>query len=120
MKRYVIERDIPGVGNLTGVQFRDLAETSNRAIAKFPGKIQWVQSFVAANRTFCVYLAESEAIVREHSRLAGFPITAVTEAHIVIDPMTAFSRTSAHRDAANSAVTGHLEIRSAAPTTWAS
>ena len=91
MKRYVIERDIPNVGSLSLAQFKELAATSNGAIAKLSGKVQWVQSFIAANGTFCVYLAESEAVVREHSRLAGFPITKITEVPTVIDPMTAFS-----------------------------
>ena len=92
MKRYLIERDIPNVGSLTAAQLRDLAATSNSALAKLSGKVQWVQSFIAADRTFCVYLAESEALVREHSRLAGFPITRVTEVPTVIGPMTAYER----------------------------
>jgi len=90
MKRYLIERDIPNVGSLTHAQLKDLAATSNKALAKLSGKVQWVQSFIAADGTFCVYLAESEALVREHSRLAGFPITKVTEVPTVIGPMTAF------------------------------
>ncbi|MGA9084962.1 MAG: DUF4242 domain-containing protein [Pseudolabrys sp.] len=92
MKRYLIERYIPNVGSLTPVQLRDLAATSNNALARLSGKVQWVQSFIAADRTFCVYLAESEALVREHSRLAGFPITRVTEVLTVIGPMTAYER----------------------------
>ncbi len=91
MKRYLIERDIPNVGSLSRTQFKELAATSNGAIAKLSAKVQWVQSFIAADRTFCVYLAESESLVREHSRLAGFPITKVTEVPTVIDPMTAYS-----------------------------
>jgi hypothetical protein len=91
MKRYLIERDIPNVGSLSRAQFKDLAATSNGAIVKLAGKVQWVQSFIAADKTFCIYLAESEDVVREHSRLAGFPITRVTEVPIVIDPMTAYA-----------------------------
>ena len=90
MKRYLIERHIPNVGSLPHAQLKDLAATSNKALAKLSGKVQWVQSFIAADRTFCIYLAESEALVREHSRLAGFPITKVTEVPTVIGPMTAF------------------------------
>ncbi len=78
MKRYLIERDIPNVGTLTHAQLKDLAATSNNALAKLSGKVPWVQSFIAADRTFC-YLAESEALVREHSQLVGFPITKITE-----------------------------------------
>jgi len=91
MKRYVIERDIPGVGALNGAQFKDLSAISNAAIATLAGKVQWVQSFIADDRTFCIYLADSEASVREHSRIAGFPVTRVTEAPTIIDPMTAYS-----------------------------
>jgi hypothetical protein len=91
MKRYVIERDIPGVGNLNRAQLKELAATSNTALAALSGKVQWVHSYVADDKTFCIYLADSEALVREHSRLAGFPVTRVTEARTVIDPMTAFS-----------------------------
>ena len=91
MKRYLIERDIPNVGSLSRVQFKELAATSNGAIVKLSGKVQWVQSFIADDKTFCIYLAESEDVVREHSRLAGFPITRVTEVPIVIDPMTAYA-----------------------------
>jgi len=91
MKRYVIERDIPKVGSLSRAQLKDLAATSNGALAKLSGKVQWVHSYITADGTFCIYLAESEPFVREHSRLAGFPITKVTEALTVIDPMTAYS-----------------------------
>ena len=91
MKRYVIERHIPGVGSLSQAQLKDLAATSNGAVAKLAGTVQWVQSYIAADNTFCVYLAESEERVREHSRLAGFPITRVNETVMVIDPLTAFS-----------------------------
>ena len=89
MKRYVIERNVPGVGSLDRGQLKDVAVTSNGALAKLAGKVQWVQSFVTDDKTFCVYLAESEAAVHEHARLSGFPATKVTEVRGVIDPMTA-------------------------------
>jgi hypothetical protein len=91
MKRYLIERDIPGVGNLNREQLKGAAATSNDALAKLSGKAQWVESFVADDKTFCVYLAEGEAAVREHARLSGFPASKVTEIRGVIDPMTAIS-----------------------------
>lgn len=91
MKRYLIERHIPGVGNLSQTQFKQLAATSNAAVAKLSGTVQWVQSYIAADNTFCVYLAESEERVREHSRLAGFPIIRVNEVATIIDPLTAYS-----------------------------
>lgn len=89
MKRYVIERDLPGVGSMTGKQLGEAAAKSNEALAKLAGKAQWVQSFVADNKTFCVYLAENEAAVQEHARISGFPANKVTEISGVIDPMTA-------------------------------
>jgi hypothetical protein len=91
MKRYVIERDIPGVGRLNREQLKEAAATSNGALAKLSGKAQWVQSFVVEDKTYCIYLADSEAAVREHAQLSGFPASKVTEVRSVIDPMTAIS-----------------------------
>ena len=91
MKRYVIERNLPGVGSLNAAQLKDAATTSNSALAKLAGKVQWVQSYVADDKTFCVYLAESEATVQEHAKLSGFPASKVTEVRGIIDPMTAIS-----------------------------
>lgn len=89
MKQFVIERDIPGVGNLSREEFREVAATSNQALAKLAGKAQWMQTFVVQEKTFCVYLAENEAAVHEHARLSGFPASRVTEVRRVIGPMTA-------------------------------
>ena len=89
MKRYLIERDIPGVGKLNSEQLKGAAAKSNEALAKLAGKAQWLESFVVEDKTFCVYLAENEAAVHEHSRLSGFPANKVTEVRNVIDPMTA-------------------------------
>ena len=91
MKRFVVERHIPGVGRLNAAQYKELAATSNAAIAKLAGQVQWIQSNVVADNTFCVYLGPSEDLIREHSRLAGFPNTRVNEVVTVLDPMTAFS-----------------------------
>ncbi len=90
MKQYVIERDIPGVGALNQQQLKGAAGTSNGALAKLGGKVQWVQSYVVADKTFCIYLADSEGSVQEHARLSGFPASKVTEVRGVISPMTAF------------------------------
>ena len=88
MKRYVIERNVPGVGRLNRDEIKVVAATSNRALEKLPGRVQWVQSYVVDDKTFCIYLAEGEDAVREHARLSGFPATKVTEVRNVIDPMT--------------------------------
>ena len=89
MKRYVIEREIPGVGQLGPDELRGAAATSNEALAKLGPKVQWLESFVAADKTFCIYLAEDEAAIEEHARLSGFPATRITEVARTIDPTTA-------------------------------
>jgi hypothetical protein len=89
MKRYLIEREIAGVGQLNGEQLKGAAATSNAALAKLSGAVQWVQSFVTDDRTFCVYLADNQSSVYEHARLSGFPASKVTEVRGIIDPMTA-------------------------------
>jgi hypothetical protein len=89
MKRYVIERNLPGVGGLNCDQLKGAAAKSNEALAKLPGKVQWVQSYVVDDKTFCIYLADSEATVQEHARLSGFPANKVSEVRSIIDPMTA-------------------------------
>jgi hypothetical protein len=70
-------------------QLKGAARTSNEALARLAGRVQWVESFVADDKTFCVYLAESEDAVQEHARISGFPATRVTEIRTSIDPMTA-------------------------------
>ncbi len=89
MKRYVIERDIPNIGQFDHIQFCEAALTSNAALAQLDGRVQWLHSYVVANKTFCIYLSPSEELVHEHARLSGFPVTRITEATAVIDPTTA-------------------------------
>lgn len=92
MKRFVIERDLPGVGSLTQPELCQAAAKSNGALTELRGKVQWVHSYVAANKTFCVYLADSEREVHEHARISGFPASTVTEIVGIMDPMTATTR----------------------------
>ena len=91
MKRYIIEREIVGVGSLDQEQRRGVAKTSNEALATLAGKAQWEQSYVVEDKTFCVYLAEDEAAIHAHANLSGFPATKITEVRSVIDPVTANS-----------------------------
>jgi site-specific DNA-cytosine methylase len=91
MKRYVIERAIPGVGKMDRGQLKGAAVTSCDASAKLYGKIHWEHSYVTADKTFCIYLADGEATIREHARLSGFPANIITEVHTIIDPTTAFA-----------------------------
>lgn len=89
MKKYVIERAIPGVDKLGGVELKGAAATSNSALARLAPRVQWLESFVAADKTFCIYLAEDEAAIQDHARLSGFPATRITEVVRMIDPTTA-------------------------------
>lgn len=89
MKRYLIERNIPAVDRMNATVLKDASATSNAALAKLAGKVQWVQSYVVQDKTFCIYLADDEKLVHEHSRLSGFPANKVTEVRTVIEPMTA-------------------------------
>lgn len=94
LKRYVIERDIAGVGAMSDRELGDAAKTSNGALAKIDG-IQWQHSYVTADKTFCIYLAEDESKIREHARLSGFPATRITEVVGIIDPTTEQERADA-------------------------
>ncbi|HET7085828.1 MAG TPA: DUF4242 domain-containing protein [Rhizomicrobium sp.] len=89
LKKFLIERDIPQVGSLSAPQLKEAAATSNAALAQLAPKVQWVQSYVTKDKTFCVYLAEDEAAILEHSRLSGFPASKIIEVSTVIDPTTA-------------------------------
>lgn len=84
----MIERDIPDVGRMDDAELCGAARTSNEALAKLAPRVQWQHSYVAGDKTFCVYLAESEDAVREHAELSGFPANVITEVKTIIDPTT--------------------------------
>lgn len=88
MKRFVIEREIPAVGTLDRDQLREAAKKSNSVLQQLGPDIQWVESFVAGDKTFCVYLAKDEEIIRKHAEISGFPATKITEVRKMIDPTT--------------------------------
>ena len=92
MPRYVIERAIPGVVTFERYQLREAAAGSNGVLAamKAEGKnIQWEHSYVAGDKTFCIYIADNEKLISEHAERSGFPATAVTPIGKKIDPVTA-------------------------------
>lgn len=89
MKKYMIEREIGGVGKMSGEELKGAAAVSNKALSDLAPRVQWQQSYVAGDKTFCVYLAEDEAAIHDHARLSGFPASKVTEITGVIDPATA-------------------------------
>ncbi|MBN9533548.1 MAG: DUF4242 domain-containing protein [Alphaproteobacteria bacterium] len=88
MRKFIIERDIPAVGTLEREELRAAAAKSNEALRTIGPDIQWQESYVAENKTFCVYLAKDEATIRKHAELSGFPATKVTEVRKMIDPTT--------------------------------
>ena len=89
LRKFIIERDIPKVGTFERHQLRGAAAKSNEILARLGTDIQWIESFVAADKTFCVYLAKDEAIIRKHAEIGGFPATKITEVRKMIDPTTA-------------------------------
>ena len=88
LRRYMIERDIPKVGTFEREQLRQAAGKSNEVLRQLGPDIQWVESYVAGDKTFCVYLAKDEAIIRKHAEISGFPATTITEISKTIDPTT--------------------------------
>ncbi|MGH3263722.1 MAG: DUF4242 domain-containing protein [Trebonia sp.] len=88
LRKFIIERDIPQVGSLEREQLRGAAAKSNAVLQQLGPDIQWQESYVADNKTFCVYLARDEAIIRKHAELSGFPATKITEIRKMIDPTT--------------------------------
>lgn len=89
LKRFLIERDIPGVGGMSIVELCGAARSSNRAIEDMSGTVQWQHSYVAGDKTFCIYLASDEAAVLRHAELSGIPATRIVEVPRIIDPLTA-------------------------------
>lgn len=89
MQRFVIEREIPSVGSFNPNQLRAASQTSNAALSKLAPRVQWEHSYVANNKTFCIYLAEDEAAIHEHAKLSGFPASRITAVSAIIDPTTA-------------------------------
>ncbi|MES2746936.1 MAG: DUF4242 domain-containing protein [Bacteroidota bacterium] len=89
MPKYVIEREIPGAGNLTPEQLKGISQTSCGVLSKMGPEIQWVNSYVTKDKIYCVYIAPNEAMVREHAQQGGFPANSVSEVFSNIDPTTA-------------------------------
>lgn len=89
MRKYVIERRIPGVGKFDLRQLQTAAEVSNEALARLAPDVQWVHSYVTDEATFCIYLARDEELIRRHAELSGFPATCIHEVRNMFDPATA-------------------------------
>ena len=89
LRKYIIERDIPKVGSFEREQLKGAAAKSNEVLDQLAPDVQWVESYVADDKTFCVYLAKDEAVIRKHAEMSGFPATKITEVRKMIDPTTA-------------------------------
>jgi hypothetical protein len=89
MPKYVIEREIPGAGNLKPQELQAISQKSCGVLRKLGPQIQWVHSYVTQDKIYCIYIAPDENTVREHARQGGFPANKVSEVHEVIDPTTA-------------------------------
>jgi Protein of unknown function (DUF4242) len=91
LSRFLIERDIPKAGNLDQRQLKEAAVKSNEVLRLLGPDIQWVESYIADDKLFCVYLAISDDIIRKHAQMSGFPATRIIPIKRVIDPTTAQS-----------------------------
>ena len=89
MRKYVIERAIPGVGKVSAAELKAISQKSCGVLSQMGPKIQWVQSYVTGDKIYCVYYAENEALVREHAVKGGFPAERISEVNAIIDPTTA-------------------------------
>ncbi len=89
MPKYVIEREIPGASKLTGEQLKGISQKSCDVLRKMGSEIQWIQSYVAGDKIYCVYIAPNEEMVREHAQRGGFPANRVSKVSRIIDPTTA-------------------------------
>ena len=88
MPKYVIERDIPGAGRLSAQQLQDISKKSCGVLNKLGPQIQWLHSYVADDKVYCLYIAPNEDLIREHARQGGFPANRISEVKTVIDPTT--------------------------------
>ncbi len=89
MPKFVIERDIPGAGKLSAAELQGISKKSCSVLDQLGPQIQWVHSYVTADKIYCVYIAPNEAMVREHAKQGGFPANSVSEVKSIIDPTSA-------------------------------
>ena len=89
MPKYVIEREIPGAGKLSPQDFKAISQKSCSVLNKLGPQVQWVQSYVTADKVYCVYIAANKELVLEHAKQSGFPANSVAEVKVMIDPTTA-------------------------------
>ena len=89
MPKYVIEREIPGVGGSPAEALQAVSQTSCNVLSELGPQIQWLESFVTDDKIYCIYIAPNEELIREHAKRGGFPANRVSEIKTIIDPTTA-------------------------------
>jgi hypothetical protein len=89
MPKYIVEREIPGAGKLSPQELQGISQKSREVLTKIGPQIQWVHSYVADDKIYCLYIAPNEEMIREHSRQGGFPVSRISKVKSVIDPTTA-------------------------------
>jgi hypothetical protein len=89
VKKFVIERNFPGAANMTTEEIQSLSKASNDVIEKLDKPYTWVQSYITGDKMYCIHIAESEDVIREHAKLGRFPINTISEIKIIIDPSSA-------------------------------
>lgn len=89
MPKFIIEREIKGIGQLTGEEVKMISQKSRDVLSKLGTDIQWIQSYVCGDKMYCIYLAPSEELIREHARLGGFPANLISKISGIVDPMSA-------------------------------
>jgi hypothetical protein len=89
MKKFVIEREIPGAGSLSAEQLQGISQKSCSVLKEMGPQVQWVESYVTDDKIYCVYLAANEELVREHAKRGGFPANRISQVRTMIDPTTA-------------------------------
>jgi hypothetical protein len=89
MPKYVIEREIPGAGELTAEQLKAMSQRSCEVLSRMGSQIHWIESYVTADKLYCIYIATSKALIEEHARQGGFPVNSIAEVLSVVKPSTA-------------------------------
>ena len=89
MPKFVIEREVPGAGNLTDAQLREISQKSVRVLREMGPGIQWLHSYITGDKVYCVYLAPDEAMIQEHAKRVGLPANRISAVRRLIDPSTA-------------------------------
>ncbi|QSB01825.1 DUF4242 domain-containing protein [Methylomonas sp. EFPC1] len=88
MPKYIIERDIPGAGQLTQAELQGISQKSCGVLRNMGPQIQWLHSYVTGDKIYCVYIADSEQAIREHAEQGGFPANRIEQITTIIDPTT--------------------------------